>query len=452
MENTLINSNKSVGIGLCGLGTVGGGTFNLLAENHQEIIRKTGEDIRVVQVGCLEDNPACDLSQVKVTRNALEIVSNPDVDIVVELIGGSGFARELVLEAIAQGKHVVTANKALLAMHGAEIFAAARQRGVMVCYEAAIGGAIPIVKALREGLAGNRIKWLAGIINGTSNFILSEMEAKQRDFSDVLAEAQKIGYAEADPTFDIEGIDAAHKLTLLASLAFGVPVKFDAAYTEGISKITQQDISYAGELGYRIKHLGITRKTAEGIELRVHPVLIHKRQMLANVNGAMNAVLVNSVGAGMTMYYGAGAGAKPTASAVVADIIDVVRGLSTAIESRVPALGFQDGAIEELDFVPIEQVKTANYLRMEVLDKPGVLARISTILSSAQISIEALIQKEAGEFSDDLPATHLPIVILTNHVREARLKNAIREIEDLDDVNGSVTIIRVESLEDGRST
>jgi homoserine dehydrogenase len=452
VEITLTKSKKSIGIGLCGLGTVGGGTFNLLEENYLEITRKTGEDIRVVQVGCLEDNPACDLSKVSVTRNALEIVSNPEVDIIVELIGGSGFARELVLEAIAQGKHVVTANKALIATHGTEIFAAARQRGVMVCFEAAIGGAIPIVKAIREGLAGNRVKWLAGIINGTSNFILSEMEAKKRDFADVLAEAQQKGYAEADPTFDIEGVDAAHKLTLLASLAFGVPIRFDAAYTEGISEITQQDISYAGELGYRIKHLGITRKTADGIELRVHPVLINKRQMLANVNGAMNAVLVNSVGAGLTMYYGAGAGAKPTASAVVADIIDVVRGISTSIEARVPSLGFQDGAIEELSFVPIEQIKTAYYLRMDVLDKPGVLARISTILSSAQISIEALIQKEAGEFTDDLPATHVPIVIITNHVRELRLNGAISEIEKLDDVNGSVTRIRVESLEDGRST
>jgi homoserine dehydrogenase len=445
----LTNDGKSIGVGLCGLGTVGGGTFNLLTGNQAEITRRTGETIRVVQVGCLEDNPECDLTGMDVTRDGFDVVKNPQVDIVVELIGGTGIARKLVLEAIANGKHVVTANKALIATHGNEIFAAARQRGVMVCYEAAIAGAIPIVKSVREGLVANQIHWLAGIINGTSNFILTAMEKESRDFADVLAEAQKLGYAEADPTFDIEGIDAAHKLTLLSSMAFGVPIEFDAAYTEGISKITQQDISYASELGYRIKHLGITRKTDAGIELRVHPVLIHKEDMLANVNGAMNAVLVSSDYAGLTMYYGAGAGAKPTASAVVADIVDVVRGQHTRDDGRVPALGFQDGAIAELGVLPIEEVVTSYYLRLDVLDKPGVMAGVTKVLSDARISIEALIQKEAAEFANGKPTIHVPIVIITNHVQEANLNAAIAAIENLEDVSGPVTRIRVETLEEG---
>jgi homoserine dehydrogenase len=443
----LANGGKSIGIGLCGLGTVGSGTFNLLGENQQEIRRRTGVDISLIMVACLEDNPECDLSQVNVSRDVFDVVNNPDVDIIVELIGGTSPARQLILEAIAQGKHVVTANKALIATHGDEIFAAAQQRGVMVCYEAAIAGAIPVVKAIREGLSANRIDWLAGIINGTSNFILTEMEEKRRDFADVLAEAQKLGYAEADPTFDIEGIDAAHKLTLLSSIAFGVPIKFDNAYTEGISKITQQDISYASELGYRIKHLGISRLTEDGIELRVHPTLIHTKDMLANVNGPMNAVLVHSDAAGNTMYYGAGAGSKPTASAVVADIIDVVRHMDSAPEKRTPYLGFQSGSILDQDILPIENVRCAYYLRMDVLDKTGVMASISTILSRNLISIEALIQKEAGEFPNDLTTAHVPIVIITNRVVERSLNKAITEIEALDEVNGEVTRIRVEALE-----
>lgn len=438
---------KSIGVGLCGLGTVGGGTFNLLADSKQEIQRRTAMDISVVQVACLEDNPACDLSNVVVSRDAFEVVSNPDVDIVVELIGGTGLARELVLEAIAQGKHVVTANKALLAVHGNEIFAAAQQRGVMVCYEAAIAGTIPIVKAIREGLAANHIRSIAGIINGTSNFILTEMEEKQRDFADVLKEAQELGYAEADPTFDIEGIDAAHKLTLLSSIAFGVPVNFDSVYTEGISAITQQDISYASELGYRIKHLGITRLTDDGVELRVHPTLIHSRDMLANVNGAMNAILVNSDAAGDTMYYGAGAGEKPTASAVVADIIDVVRHMDAEPEKRIPYLGFRSESIVDKGVLSIEDVCCAYYLRVDALDKPGVLASLSTVLSKHQISIEALIQKEAGDFPNGLDTPHVPIVMITNRIVERSLHQAIEEIESLDEINGAVTRIRVETLD-----
>ena len=320
----------SIGIGLCGLGTVGGGTFNVLKESEDEIFRRTGIDLKVIQIACAFANPDCDLTGMDVTTELFDVVNNPDVDIVVELIGGTDPALKLVLTAIDQGKHVVTANKALLAIHGEEIFKAAEQRGVMVCYEAAIAGTIPIVKALREGLAANRIQWLAGIINGTSNFILTEMETGNRDFAEVLVQAQELGYAEADPTFDIEGIDAAHKLTLLSSLAFGVPVRFDRAYTQGISAIKQQDIQFASELGYRIKHLGITRITDDGVELRVHPALISKKDMLANVSGAMNAILVSSDAAGPTMYYGAGAGSRPTASAVVADIIDVVRHINSA--------------------------------------------------------------------------------------------------------------------------
>lgn len=443
----MAKGEKSIGIGLCGLGTVGGGTFNLLAEGQQEIVRRTAEDIRIVQVACLVDNPACDLSQVSVTRDAFDVVNNPDVDIVVELIGGTDLARQLVLEAIAQGKHIVTANKALLATHGDEIFTAAQQRGVMVCFEAAIAGAIPVVKAIREGLAANRINWLVGIINGTCNFILTEMEEKHRDFDDVLAEAQKLGYAEADPAFDIEGIDAAHKLTILSSIAFGVPINFDSVYTEGISKISQQDISYASELGYKIKHLGISRLTGDGIELRVHPTLIHAKDMLANVSGAMNAVLVNSDAAGNTMYYGAGAGSMPTASAVVADIIDVVRHMDSAPEKRTPYLGFQSESILDQGILPIEKVCCACYLRMDVLDKTGVMASISTILSRNLVSIEALIQKEAGEFANGLTKAHVPIVIITNRVVEASMNKSIAEIEALDEVNGEVTRIRVETLE-----
>ncbi len=443
----MATDGKSISIGLCGLGTVGSGTYNLLRKNLQEIIRKTGTKIEFVHVACLEDNPDCDLSQMNVSRDVFDVVNNPDVDIVVELIGGTDPARLLILEAIALGKHVVTANKALIARHGDEIFAAAQQRGIMVCYEAAIGGAIPVVRSIREGLSGDRIDWLAGIINGTSNFILSEMEEERRDFAEVLKEAQKLGYAEADPTFDIEGIDAAHKLTLLSSIAFGVPIKFDDAYTEGISKITQQDIRYAAELGYRIKHLGISRLTGDGIELRVHPTLIHRNDMLANVNGAMNAVLVHSEAAGNTMYYGAGAGSKPTASAVVADIIDVVRHMDSAPENRIPYLGFQPESISDSHVLPIEKVRCGYYLRMDVLDKPGVMASVSSILSKNQISIEALIQKEADEFPNGPTTTNVPIVIITNRVVEELLTDAILEIEALDDVNGTVSRIRIEALE-----
>ena len=361
----------------------------------------------------------------------------------MELIGGSTTAKELILEAIGNGKHVVTANKALIAQHGQEIFAAAQQRGVMVAFEASIGGGIPIVKALREGLAANHVNWIAGIINGTSNYILSEMEDKQRDFADVLAEAQQLGYAEADPTFDVEGIDAAHKLTILSSLAFGCPLQFDQAYTEGISRISQKDILFASELGYRIKHLGITRRLDEGVELRVHPALVARKDLLANVNGVMNAVMVNSDAAGSTMYYGAGAGAVPTASAVVADIIDITRATDLPPPDRVPYMSFQAEHIHAEKVLPVSDIHSAYYLRLDVLDKPGEMANISRILSEDRISIEALIQKEAHHVADETP---VPIVIITNRVKESLMDHAITAIEELTDMRGKVTRIRVESL------
>lgn len=440
-------SMNSIGIGLCGLGTVGGGTFNLLLEGQDEIRRRTGMELNIIQIACAVANPDCDLTGMHVTEDLFEVANHPDVDIVVELIGGTDPALELVLTAIDQGKHVVTANKALLALHGDQIFKAAEQRGVMVCYEAAIAGTIPIVKALREGLAANKILWLAGIINGTSNFILTEMEAENRNFSDVLAQAQEIGYAEADPTFDIEGIDAAHKLTLLSSLAFGVPIRFESAYTEGISTIEQQDIQYASELGYRIKHLGITRLTDDGVELRVHPALISKKDMLANVNGAMNAILVGSDAAGSTMYYGAGAGSKPTASAVVADIIDIVRHVNNSPEDRVPYLGFKTSQIREVEVLSIEKTHCANYIRMQVQDRPGVLASISTVFGKHEVSIEAMVQKEVQKKSKTDSHPNVTIVIITNQVREGILNKAISKIESFDDVIGKVTRIRVESFE-----
>ena len=403
-----------LGVGICGLGTVGSGTFNLLKNNAAEITRKTGAEIVVAQVGCRRDHPDCDLSGVSVTPDIFEVVANPAVDIVVELIGGTDTALQLVKAAIAAGKHVVTANKALIAVHGEEIFRLAGEAGVSVRFEAAIAGGIPIVKSIREGLAANRIEYVAGIINGTSNFILSEMEAAgNRAFDQVLEEAQELGYAEADPTFDVEGIDAAHKLTILSSIAFGVPLRFEAMYTEGISHIAPSDIRYASELGYRIKHLGITRRTDAGIELRVHPTLIDKDTLLAQVDGVMNAVLVGSDAAGMTMYYGAGAGAGPTASSVVGDIIDIFRD-----SSAVANLGFVPEAIQSIPVVSIDNVRCCFYLRMRANDKPGVLARISTILSKHNISIESLIQK-------DVRQGHVPIVIVTDEVIERELNRAL---------------------------
>lgn len=434
---------KSINIGICGLGTIGAGTFNLLDQNSTVITRRTGREIKVIQVSDLIDNPDCDLSSVELSRDIFEVARNPQVDILVELIGGTTTALELMLSAIENNKHVVTANKALIAQHGQEIFAAAQEQGVMVAYEASIGGGIPIVKALREGLAANRINWIAGIINGTSNYILTEMEEKQRDFADVLAEAQQLGYAEADPTFDIEGIDAAHKLTILSSIAFGHQLQFDQAYTEGIADISRTDIVFASELGYRIKHLGITRRLEEGVELRVHPALVARKGLLANVRGVMNAVMVNSDAAGSTMYYGAGAGALPTASAVVADIIDITRSSELPSVDRIPYMSFQPEHIVAEKILPVSEIHSAYYLRMDVLDKPGEMANISRILSEDRISIEALIQKEAPNTGEDTP---VPIVFITSRVKERSMDHAIAAIENLADLHGKVTRIRVESL------
>ncbi|WP_295871466.1 homoserine dehydrogenase [uncultured Zhongshania sp.] len=431
----------SVKVGICGLGTVGGGTFAVLARNAIEIAARVGADIVVTQVGSRRDNPKYDLSGVAVERDVFAVADNPEIDILVELIGGTTVAKELVLRAIANGKHVVTANKALIAEHGNEIFAAAAEKGVTVAFEAAVAGGIPIIKALREGLAGNKIQWLAGIINGTGNFILSEMREKGRDFADVLAEAQALGYAEADPTFDVEGIDAAHKLVILASLAFGIPLQFDKVFTEGISRIAQEDVIYAEELGYRIKHLGIARDTNDGIELRVHPTLIPEKRLIANVNGVMNAVLVQSDAVGPTLYYGAGAGGEPTASAVVADIIDVARTLSAQPSNRVPYLSFQTASLSTHPILPIDAVETAYYLRMAAVDKPGVLSKVAQILSDGGISIEALIQKEPAD-----GANLVPMIILTNRTVEAKLSAAVTQIEGLESIVGEVTRIRVESL------
>ena len=433
-----------VKVGLMGLGTVGGGTFNVLNRNADEITRRAGRGIVVSHAAACDYDPASlpGIDAIEVTEDAFAVVDNPEVEIVVELIGGYDPARKLVLKAIANGKHVVTANKALIATHGNEIFAAAQEKGVMVAFEAAVAGGIPIIKSIREGLAANKIEWLAGIINGTGNFILTEMRDKGRDFDDVLKEAQELGYAEADPTFDVEGIDAAHKLTILASIAFGVPLQFDKVYTEGISQITREDVEYAGEFGYRIKHLGFTRRTAEGIEMRVHPTLIPERRLIANVDGVMNAVLVKADAVGPTLYYGAGAGAEPTASAVVADIIDVVRTLTVDPENRVPHLAFQPGALSDLPILDIEDVETAYYLRMQADDKPGVLADVTDILGSMEISIEAILQKEPAA-----GAAEASIMMLTHVVREKSMNAAISQIEALDSIHGEVTRIRLEHLD-----
>lgn len=432
-----------VKVGLLGLGTVGGGTINVLRRNAQEIARRAGRGIRVTHAAArdLSKPRICSTDDIVLTTDPFAVVDNPEVQIVVELIGGYGLARELVLRAIEQGKHVVTANKALIALHGNEIFAAAQRKGVMVAFEAAVCGGIPIIKAIREGLAANHIEWLAGIINGTSNFILTEMRDRGRDFAEVLTEAQRFGYAEADPTFDIEGIDAAHKLTILASIAFGIPLQFDKAYTEGISRITRDDVAYAEQLGYCIKHLGIARRTEAGVELRVHPTLIPQRLLLASVDGVMNAVLVKGDAVGPTLYYGAGAGAEPTASAVVADLVDVVRTLTSDPENRVPHLAFQPDALADLPILPMEEVETAYYLRMQAVDRPGVLADVTRILGDMQISIEAILQKEPASGASDVP-----VIMLTHRVRERQMNEAIRRIEALDTIFGAVTRIRLETL------
>ena len=434
---------EAVKVGLLGLGTVGGGTATVLARNSEEIARRAGRGIKVDMAAArnLQRAEELGLSGIRLSGNAEDVVNDPDCDIVVELIGGYEPARTLVLQAIENGKHVVTANKALIAIHGNEIFAAAQRKGVMVAFEAAVAGGIPIIKAVREGLSANKIQWVAGIINGTGNFILTEMRDKGRDFDDVLRQAQELGYAEADPTFDVEGIDAAHKLTILASLSFGIPLQFEACYTEGIGKITRDDVTYAEELGYRIKHLGVARRTSAGIELRVHPTLIPERRLIANVDGVMNAVLVMADAVGPTLYYGAGAGDEPTASAVVADIIDVVRTMTADPENRVPHLAFQPNALSDYPVLPIGQVETAYYLRMTAADQPGVLAEVTSILGDAGISIEAIIQKEPqGDASD------AQIIMLTHQVKELQMDEAIAAIEKLATIRGALTRIRVESL------
>jgi homoserine dehydrogenase len=432
-----------VNVGLLGLGTVGGGTFNVLNRNANEITRRAGRGIRISHAAARDFDPARlpGIDAISVSDDAFAIVDEPEVDIIVELIGGYEPARELVLRAIANGKHVVTANKALIAKHGNEIFAAAQQHGVMVAFEAAVAGGIPIIKAIREGLAANQIEWLTGIINGTGNFILTEMRDKGRDFADILAEAQALGYAEADPTFDIEGIDAAHKLTILASIAFGIPLQFDKVYTEGISNITREDVCYAEEFGYRIKHLGYTRRSAKGIEMRVHPTLIPERRLIANVDGVMNAVLVQADAVGPTLYYGAGAGSEPTASAVVADIIDVARTLTADPENRVPHLAFQPASISATPILTMDEVETAYYLRMQATDKPGVMADVTHILGDAGISIEAILQKEPAPDADSAS-----IILLTHVVRESQMNASIEKIEALDSIHGRVTRIRLEHL------
>jgi homoserine dehydrogenase len=434
---------KPVNVGLLGIGTVGSGTWDVLNRNASEIERRAGRGIRITQVADKDTKRASSIvkKRARVTDDAFALVKDKNIDIVVELIGGYTIARELVLEAIRNGKHVVTANKALLATHGNEIFKAAQKKGVMVAFEASVAGGIPIIKALREGLAANRIEWIAGIINGTSNFILSEMRAKGLPFATVLKEAQRKGYAEADPTFDIEGVDAAHKLTILSALAFGIPMQFPKAYTEGISKLTQEDIRYAEELGYRIKLLGITKKTLKGIELRVHPTLIPTRRLIANVEGVMNAVLVKGDAVGATMYYGAGAGSQPTASAVVADLVDVTRLITADPGHRVPHLAFQPDQLSDVPILPIGEVETSYYLRMRVHDRPGVLADVTRILADSKISIDAMVQKEPEEGQ-----SRVDIVMLTHRAIEKNVNAAMAKIEKLPTVLGKVTRIRLEEL------
>jgi len=432
---------KPVNVGIVGLGTVGSGTFNVLSRNAEDIARRAGRAITVTHVGARRDNPNADTSAVKVSRDVLQVVEDPEIDIVVELIGGTTLAKELVLKAIHNGKHIVTANKALIAEHGNEIFTAAQNKGVNVSFEAAVAGGIPIIKAIREGLSANRIDWVAGIINGTGNFIMSEMAEKGREFDDVLKEAQELGYAEADPTFDVEGIDAAHKLTILASIAFGIPLQFEKVYTEGITKITREDVSFAHELGYRIKHLGITRQTDTGVELRVHPTLVPASQLLANVDGVMNAVMVHSDAVGPTLYYGPGAGAEPTASAVVADVVDVARALTTDPKNRVPHLAFRADSLSDLPILPIEEVETGYYLRMHAKDQPGVMAKIASVLSKANINIEAIIQKD--QVDDTSP---VPLIMLVRKVIESEMNAALDTIRELDVLVDDIVRIRLETL------
>ena len=437
---------RPVRVGLLGIGTVGGGTFTVLKRNQEEIRRRAGRGIEVAMVADLNTELATKVvgDAAQVVADARQVIANPDIDVVVELIGGYGIAKALVLEAIAAGKHVVTANKALLAVHGTEIFAQARAKGVIVAFEAAVAGGIPIIKSLREGLTANQIQWVAGIINGTTNFILSEMRDKGLDFDVVLKEAQRLGYAEADPTFDIEGVDAAHKATLLGSIAFGIPVQFDKAHVEGITKLSATDIKYAEQLGYRIKLLGIARRRDKGIELRTHPTLVPMRRLIANVEGAMNAVLVQGDAVGTTMYYGKGAGSEPTASAVVADLVDIARLLDAAPEARVPHLAFQPDELSPLPILPLDEVITSFYLRLRVADKAGVLAKLTGILAEQGISIDAVIQREADEVSGEGNQTDL--IILTHETKEGSMNQALAAMQALPTVLAPIVRLRKEEL------
>ena len=440
-------ASNAIQVGLLGIGTVGGGVFNVLKRNQGEIMRRAGCGIKVTMVADLDTSRAQSVvgTGVQVVADARAIIANPAIDVVVELIGGYGIARQLVLEAIEAGKHVVTANKALLAVHGTEIFAAAQRKGVMVAFEAAVAGGIPIIKALREGLSANRIEWIAGIINGTTNFILSEMRDKGLDFDVALKQAQALGYAEADPTFDIEGVDAAHKAALMSAIAFGVPVQFDKAYIEGITKLAPQDIKYAEQLGYRIKLLGITKKTDQGIELRVHPSLVPARRLIANVEGAMNAVMVHGDAVGTTLYYGKGAGSEPTASAVIADLVDIAR-LHTADHThRVPPLAFQPDAMSDTPVLSMGEVVTSYYLRLNVADEAGVLANVTGILAQAGISIDAMLQREADDVGGE-GATQTDLIILTHDCVEARMNEALANMQALPTVLAPITRIRKEEL------
>ncbi len=435
---------KPINVGLIGIGTVGGGTWTVLNRNAEEITRRAGRPIRITAVADKNVELAKQVTggTARVTDDTFSLVNDPEIDIIVELIGGYGVAKEVVMQSIANGKHVVTANKALLAVHGTEIFTAAQQKGVMVAFEAAVAGGIPIIKALREGLTANRIEWAAGIINGTTNFILSEMRDKGLSFDDVLKEAQRLGYAEADPTFDIEGVDAAHKATLIASIAYGIPVQFDKAYVEGITKLEASDIKYAEQLGYRIKLLGIAKRREKGIELRVHPTLIPAKRLIANVEGAMNAVVVKGDAVGTTLYYGKGAGAEPTASAVIADLVDVTRLATADAEHRVPHLAFQPDAMSSLPVLPMSEIETGYYLRLRVEDKPGVLADITRILADQGISIDALLQREPEEGEGETD-----IIILTHVCQESAADAAIAKIEGLPAQKGKVKRIRLEELQ-----
>ncbi|MBL8364528.1 MAG: homoserine dehydrogenase [Comamonas sp.] len=442
---------KPIQVGLLGIGTVGSGVFNVLRRNQEEIRRRAGRGIEIAMVADLDVERARSVvgEGVQVVNDARAVIANPDIDIVIELIGGYGIAKALVLEAIAAGKHVVTANKALLAVHGTEIFSAASAKGVMVAFEAAVAGGIPIIKALREGLTANRIQWIAGIINGTTNFILSEMRDKGLDFDVVLKEAQRLGYAEADPTFDIEGVDAAHKATIMSAIAFGIPVQFDKAYVEGITKLGAADIKYAEQLGYRIKLLGITKRADKGVELRVHPSLVPAKRLIANVEGAMNAVVVQGDAVGTTLYYGKGAGSEPTASAVIADLVDIARLHTADPEHRVPHLAFQPhtltDAMDALPVLPMSEVITSYYLRLRVADQAGVLAKVTGILAGAGISIDAVLQREADEVGGE-GSTQTDLIILTHDTREGTMNDAIAQMQALPTVLAPITRIRKEEL------